>query len=119
MNTDGAASRAVRSNGLSPEAPNRDQTILVAGGGGDIRCVLLPQLLQRGDPVRVLDRLFFGEDGLAPVRDQIELVVADVRELPADALEGIGGVINLSGLSNDPTAEFRPEANWQMNAIAT
>src|SRR6266446_1700016 len=41
------------------------------------------------------------------------------RELPPDALDGIDGVINLSGLSNDPTAEFRPEANWQMNAIAT
>ena len=50
---------------------------------------------------------------------RIDLVVADVREVPDDALDGIDGVINLSGLSNDPTAEFNPEANWQMNAIAT
>ena len=28
-------------------------------------------------------------------------------------------MINLAGLCNDPTAEFDPEANWQMNAIAT
>ena len=52
-------------------------------------------------------------------RDRIELVVADVRDIPASALDGVDGVINLSGLSNDPTAEFDPEANWQMNAVAT
>ena len=33
--------------------------------------------------------------------------------------DDVDGVINLSGLSNDPTAEFNPEANWQMNALAT
>jgi nucleoside-diphosphate-sugar epimerase len=108
-----------RSNGLAAAAHDPDQTILVAGGAGYIGCVLVPKLLDRGYRVRVLDRLFFGDDGLSGVRDQIELLVADVRELPSDALDGIDGVINLSGLSNDPTAEFKPEANWQMNAIAT
>ena len=39
-----------------------------------------------------------------------------MREIPDDALDGVDGVINLAGLSNDPTAEFDPEANWQMNA---
>lgn len=111
--------RAQRSNGLSQTAPDVDQTILVAGGAGYIGSVLVPKLLDRGYRVRVLDRLFFSEDGLGDVRDQIELVVGDVREVPESALDGIDGVINLSGLSNDPTAEFKPEANWQMNAIAT
>ncbi len=108
-----------RCNGLAHEAPRPDQTILVAGGAGYIGSVLVPQLLDRGYRVRVLDRLYFGEDSLADVRDRIELVVADVRDVPAEALDGVDGVINLSGLSNDPTAEFNPEANWQMNAIAT
>ncbi|MDQ3741945.1 MAG: SDR family oxidoreductase [Actinomycetota bacterium] len=108
-----------RQNGLSPQAPNPDQTILVAGGAGYIGCVLIPRLLQRGYRVRLLDRLYFGEEGLASFRDQIELVVADVRDIPDTAFDGIDGVINLSGLSNDPTAEFDPDANWQMNAIAT
>jgi nucleoside-diphosphate-sugar epimerase len=108
-----------RHSGLSPTAPDPDQTILVAGGGGYIGCVLVPRLLDRGYRVRLLDRLYFGEDAIASFRDRVELVVADVRDIPESALDGIGGVINLSGLSNDPTAEFDPEANWQMNAVAT
>ena len=110
---------AQRSNGLDPLAPDPDQTILVAGGAGYIGSILVPKLLERGYRVRVLDRLLFGEEGLAPVREELELVVADVREFPSDALDGIDGVINLSGLSNDPTAEFNPDANWEMNAVAT
>lgn len=108
-----------RQNGLAPSAPDPDQTILVAGGAGYIGSVLVPRLLARGYRVRVLDRMYFGDEPLAAVRDRIELVVGDVREVPPQALDGIDGVINLAGLSNDPTAEFNPEANWQMNAIAT
>jgi nucleoside-diphosphate-sugar epimerase len=67
----------------------------------------------------VLDRLYWGEEPLEAVRDRLELVVADVRDIPAEALDGVDGVIHLAGLSNDPTAEYDPEANWQMNAIAT
>jgi nucleoside-diphosphate-sugar epimerase len=108
-----------RSNGLAEQAPNSDQTILVAGGAGYIGCILIPKLVERGYRVRLLDRMYFGEQGLDSVREKIETVVADVRDIPESALEGVDGVINLSGLSNDPTAEFDPEANWQMNAVAT
>jgi nucleoside-diphosphate-sugar epimerase len=108
-----------RANGLAAQPPDPDQTILVAGGAGYIGCVLVPRLLERGYRVRVLDRLYFGEEPIASFRDRIELVVADVRDLPDSAFDGVDGVINLSGLSNDPTAEFDPEANWQMNAIGT
>jgi nucleoside-diphosphate-sugar epimerase len=108
-----------RFNGLAATAPDPGQRILVAGGAGYIGSVLVPKLVDRGYKVRVLDRLYFGEESLAAVRDQIELVVADVRDIPPSALEDVDGVINLSGLSNDPTAEFNPEANWQMNALAT
>ena len=111
--------RPVRSNGLPPEPPERGRHVLVAGGAGYIGCVLVPRLLDRGYRVTVLDRLYWGEEPLAGFRDRIDLVEADVRSVPPSAFDGIDGVINLSGLSNDPTAEYDPEANWQMNAVAT
>jgi len=93
--------------------------VLVTGGAGYVGCVLTERLLERGYRVRVLDRMYWGEEPLASVRERIELVVADVRQMPADALRGVDCVIHLAGLSNDPTAEYDPDANWQMNALAT
>jgi nucleoside-diphosphate-sugar epimerase len=115
----GFAPHERRGNGLAAEAPDPDQTILVTGGAGYIGSVLVQQLLGRGYRVRVVDRLYWGEGPLGAVLDQIELVLADVRDMPATALDGVDAVIHLAGLSNDPTAEYDPEANWQMNAVAT
>ncbi|MBI2760603.1 MAG: SDR family oxidoreductase [Chloroflexi bacterium] len=81
--------------------------------------MLVPMLVERGYRVRVADRFYWGTAPLAPVLDRIELVHADVRDLPADVFDGVDAVMHLSGLSNDPTAEWAPEANWQMNAVAT
>src|SRR6185437_7983480 len=110
---------ARRTNGLSPEAPEPGQLVLVTGGAGYIGSVLTERLLNRGYRVRILDRLYWGRGPIASLLDQIELIEADVRDMPATALDGVDAVIHLAGLSNDPTAEYDPEANWQMNAVAT
>jgi nucleoside-diphosphate-sugar epimerase len=110
---------ARRTNGLPPEAPEEGRLVLVTGGAGYIGSVLTRRLLDRGYRVRVLDRLYWGRGPIAPVLDRIELVEADVRDMPASALDGVDAMIHLAGLSNDPTAEYDPAANWQMNAVAT
>ena len=93
--------------------------ILVIGGAGYVGCVLVDELLKRGYPVRVFDRLIYGERGLHDVRDRVELVPGDMRAMDPAVFKDVAAVINLGGISNDPTAEFNPEANYEMNTIAT
>jgi nucleoside-diphosphate-sugar epimerase len=92
--------------------------ILVTGGAGYIGSVLVPKLLERGHQVRVLDRMFWGIPHYAE-SPGVELVNADVRRMPEGVLDGIDAVDHLAGFSNDPTSEYSPDANWQMNAVAT
>ena len=96
-----------------------NSSILVIGGAGYLGSVLVEELLARGYAVTVFDRLFFGAHGLKTVSDRIRLIAGDVRCMDAAIFQDVRAVINLSGLSNDPTAEYNPEANFEMNAVAT
>jgi nucleoside-diphosphate-sugar epimerase len=62
--------------------------------------------------------LYFGDHGLLDIRDRVELVVADMRSVSPDVLDDVETVINVGGLSNDPTAEYNPRANYEMNVTA-
>jgi nucleoside-diphosphate-sugar epimerase len=93
--------------------------ILVTGGAGYIGCIAVRQLLDKGEAVRVFDKLYFGDDGLAEVRDKIELVQGDIRAFDPAVLDGCDAVLHLAGLSNDPTAEFNPKANEEINTTGT
>ncbi|HTD38878.1 MAG TPA: SDR family oxidoreductase [Candidatus Limnocylindrales bacterium] len=97
--------------------------VLVTGGGGYVGLELCRQLLERGDSIRVVDRFFFGEGPLeelvARSEGRLSAIAGDVRAFDDAWLDGIDGVSHLAGLSNDPTAEYNPAANWEMNAVAT
>ena len=92
---------------------------MVTGGCGYIGSVLVPMLLERGYEVRVFDKLYYGEDSLTNVRDKIELIPGDVRNLNPSILEGIDSVIHLGSLSNDPTADISPVATRSINYTGT
>ena len=92
--------------------------ILLVGGAGYVGSVLTHELLERGYAVRILDRLYFGDIGLRDHRDRVELVVGVMRAIESDALKDVEAVINVGGLSNDPTAEYNPKANYEMNTLA-
>lgn len=92
--------------------------VLLVGGAGYVGCVLAQELVERGYAVRILDRLYFGDDGLGPVRDRCETIVADMRRVGPEELDDVETVVNIGGLSNDPTAEYNPRANYEMNTVA-
>jgi nucleoside-diphosphate-sugar epimerase len=94
-------------------------SVLVVGGAGYLGCVLIEELLNRGYAVTVFDRLFFGDYGMQGFRDRIRLLTGDIRATSPSIFDNVSAVINLGGLSNDPTAEYNPDANHQMNTVAT
>lgn len=93
--------------------------VMLVGGGGYVGCVLVGALLTKGYNVKVVDRMFFGLEPLEPLADRIELVIEDMRDIDEGDMEDCGAIINVGGLSNDPTAEFYPKANVELNTIAS
>ena len=89
--------------------------VLVTGGAGYVGCELVPRLLDAGYRVRVYDVMFYGDAGLDRIRDRVEVIEGDIRHLSPDLLDGVTAVINLAGLSTEPAAEYRPEANHEIN----
>src|SRR3970040_1546293 len=87
--------------------------VLVTGGAGYVGSVLVPVLLERGYDVRVVDIRLFGTDHLP---QETEVVLGDVMQFQGQWLEGVGAVIHLAGISNDPMAEFSPKLNYTFNA---
>ena len=93
--------------------------ILVTGGAGYIGAVTVHELLDKGFAVRVLDKFLYGDGPLAKVRNLIDCIEGDVCRFDDAWLEDVDVIIHLAGLSNDPTAEFNPEANRRINTDAT
>jgi nucleoside-diphosphate-sugar epimerase len=108
---------AVRERGINMS--RSVEKILVVGGAGYVGSVLVPELLARGYAVKVFDRMYYGKHGLGDCADRIELLVGDIRTMSPRDLEDTAAVVNLGGLSNDPTAEYNPTANHEMNTVAT
>jgi nucleoside-diphosphate-sugar epimerase len=90
----------------------------VAGGAGYIGSVLVPVLLEHGHRVTVLDRLYFGGTlarAEARFGERLRVVRGDVRSFDRSILKSVDAVIDLSGISNDPSCELEPELTRSVN----
>jgi len=88
--------------------------ILVVGGAGYIGSRLIPDLIERGYKVDVLDLLWFGNH----LPSEIEIIKKDIFSLTENDLKPYDQVLFLAGLSNDPMAEFSPALNFIANSSA-
>lgn len=93
--------------------------VLVTGGAGYVGSRLVAALVGSGCEVTVIDKLMFGDESLAGCREEIKLLALDIRAVQPHDLSGVDTIIHLAALSNNPTAEFRPEANRHINLEAT
>jgi nucleoside-diphosphate-sugar epimerase len=93
--------------------------VLVTGGAGYIGSTLVPLLLDGGHRVTVVDRFFFGDDTLDDARakheGRLRLERADVRRVDPRVFEGIDAMVDLAGISNDPSCELDPQLTTSTN----
>ena len=97
----------------------RTWNVLVTGGAGYVGSALIPQLLDAGHTVTVLDLYLYGDDVFetAAGHPRLRQVKGDLRDpaVVADALKGCNAVIHLACISNDPSFELNPDLGRSIN----
>lgn len=91
--------------------------VLVTGGMGYVGSRLIPRLLLDGHQVVAYDIGWFG-DGCLPAEDpELQMVRADIRDLPAleRALQGVEAVIHLACVSNDHSCQLDEALSTSIN----
>lgn len=100
----------------------RDKRVLVVGGAGYIGSALVPELLEQGYQVRVLDAMLFGEEPLDAVKDHenLEIVRTDFRSgLIGWAMRDVGTVVHLAGIVGDPACNLDAGLTVDVNLTST
>lgn len=98
---------------------NQFKRVLVTGGAGYVGSCLVPQLLEQGYEVVVLDLYLYNPNVFKPYQTNPALkeVCGDIRdpEVVRHAMRGCDAVIHLACISNDPSFDLDPGLGKSIN----
>jgi nucleoside-diphosphate-sugar epimerase len=93
--------------------------VLVTGHDGYIGSVMTPLLTAAGHEVVGLDTGLFRSFSLGEDPPPVATLAKDLRDVEPDDLDGIGAVIHLAAISNDPVGDLNPGLTFDINHRAS
>jgi nucleoside-diphosphate-sugar epimerase len=93
--------------------------MLVTGDRGYIGTVLVGELMKRGYEVAGLDTDYFADCLLGSGPPPYPRVSVDIRDISAEHVKDVDGIIHLAALSNDPVGELAPALTDDINRDAS
>ena len=91
--------------------------ILVTGGCGFTGSVLVPELINLGHIVTVIDTMWFGN--FLKKNKNLKIIKKDIRKLNNFSFSNFDTVIHLANIANDPSVELNPLLSWEGNVLAS
>jgi len=91
--------------------------ILVTGGCGYTGSILVPQLLNLGHKITVVDTMWFGN--FLKKHKNLNTIKKDIRNLNNFSYSKFNSIIHLANIANDPSVELNPVLSWEVNVLAS
>jgi nucleoside-diphosphate-sugar epimerase len=87
--------------------------IVIVGGGGYLGTTLIKNI-NKDFKIKVIDRFYFGKDFLLS-NNNIDYLQRDIESISVEDLTGYSVLIDLAGLSNDPSCDLSEDFTNRIN----